>query len=89
MTTRDHRFRRPWHRGRRCSSDPKPELKPKPNPNPHPNPNPNEAQAVLLCYDITNYQSFQNLEDWFRLVRRTFQGSAMPYVTLVVRTDVF
>jgi len=41
------------------------------------------AQAVLLCYDITNYQSFQNLEDWFRLVRRTFQGSAMPYVTLV------
>ena len=40
-------------------------------------------QAVLLCYDITNYQSFQNLEDWFRLVRRTFQGSAMPYVTLV------
>ena len=44
---------------------------------------------MLLCYDITNYQSFQNLEDWFRLVRRTFQGSAMPYVTLVVRTDVF
>ena len=41
------------------------------------------AQVVLLCYDITNYQSFQNLEDWFRLVRRTFQGSAMPYVTLV------
>ena len=25
------------------------------------------AQAVLLCYDITNYQSFQNLEDWYRL----------------------
>ena len=41
------------------------------------------AQAVLLCYDITNYQSFQNLEDWYRLVRRTFQGSQMPYVTLV------
>jgi len=42
------------------------------------------AQAVLLCYDITNYQSFQDLEDWFRLVRRTFQdASCMPYVALV------
>ncbi len=28
------------------------------------------AHAVLLCYDITNYQSFQDLEDWYRLVRR-------------------
>jgi hypothetical protein len=25
-------------------------------------------QAVLLCYDITNYDSFVNLEDWMRLV---------------------
>ena len=42
------------------------------------------AQAVLLCYDITNYSSFANLEDWFRLVRRTFQGNAtMPYLALV------
>ena len=24
------------------------------------------AHAVLLCYDISNYQSFQNLEDWLR-----------------------
>ena len=31
------------------------------------------AQAVMLCYDITNYQSFQDLEDWYRLVQRTFQ----------------
>lgn len=22
------------------------------------------AHAVLLCYDITNYESFANLEDW-------------------------
>ena len=28
------------------------------------------AQAVLLCYDITNYQSFQDLEDWYNLVTR-------------------
>merc|ERR1712194_599210 len=54
---------------------------------------PGEVHVALQIWDIggqtiggkmiTNYQSFQNLEDWFRLVRRTFQGSAMPYVTLV------
>lgn len=43
------------------------------------------AQAVLLCYDITNYQTFQDLEDWYRLVRRTFPegSSSMPYIALV------
>ncbi|TMW60272.1 hypothetical protein Poli38472_000314 [Pythium oligandrum] len=41
------------------------------------------AQAVLLVYDITNYESFQNLEDWYRLVRRTFDDDKMPYVGLV------
>jgi len=41
------------------------------------------AQAVMLCYDISNYQSFQDLEDWYRLVQRTFQGQTMPRVTLV------
>lgn len=41
------------------------------------------AQAVLLCYDITNYQSFQNLEDWYNLVARTFKGQPMPRITLV------
>ena len=24
------------------------------------------SQAILVCYDITNYQSFQNAEDWVR-----------------------
>jgi Ras-related protein Rab-28 len=38
---------------------------------------------VLLVYDITNYESFQNLEDWYRLVRRTFDDDKMPYVGLV------
>jgi len=41
------------------------------------------ADAVLLCYDITNYQSFQNLEDWYRLVKRTFIDATLPYVALV------
>eukprot|EP01029_Cantina_marsupialis_P014827 TRINITY_DN3246_c0_g1_i1.p1 TRINITY_DN3246_c0_g1~~TRINITY_DN3246_c0_g1_i1.p1 ORF type:complete len:248 (-),score=64.15 TRINITY_DN3246_c0_g1_i1:270-944(-) len=44
------------------------------------------AHAVLLCYDITNYHSFQDLEDWLRLVRRTFsgrEGSEMPYLALI------
>lgn len=42
------------------------------------------AQAVLLVYDITNYQSFQDLEDWLALVKKTFASSgSMPYVALV------
>jgi Ras-related protein Rab-28 len=41
------------------------------------------ANAVLLCYDITNYESFANLEDWNRLVVRTFSGSTMPYLALI------
>mmetsp|Transcript_36907 Transcript_36907/g.97640 ORF Transcript_36907/g.97640 Transcript_36907/m.97640 type:complete len:227 (+) Transcript_36907:13-693(+) len=41
------------------------------------------AQAVILCYDITHYQSFQELEDWYNLVVRTFKGQGMPRVTLV------
>jgi len=42
------------------------------------------AQAVLLVYDITNYQSFQNLEDWYNLVKKTFANAgSMPYVALV------
>uniref|UniRef100_A0A7S1CBI3 Ras-related protein Rab-28 n=1 Tax=Bicosoecida sp. CB-2014 TaxID=1486930 RepID=A0A7S1CBI3_9STRA len=41
------------------------------------------AQAVLLCYDVTNYASFQNLEDWYRLVQQTHAADAMPYVALV------
>lgn len=28
------------------------------------------VQAVLLVYDITNYSSFENLEDWLAMVRR-------------------
>ncbi|XRB06027.1 Ras-related protein Rab-28 [Pycnococcus provasolii] len=41
------------------------------------------AQAVLLVYDISNYQSFANLEDWLKLVKSTFEGEQMPYIALV------
>ena len=42
------------------------------------------AHVVLLCYDITNYDSFSNLEDWYRLVVKTFEGqNSMPYTVLV------
>ena len=42
------------------------------------------AHIVLLCYDITNYDSFSNLEDWYRLVVKTFAGQkSMPYTVLV------
>lgn len=46
-------------------------------------------QAVLLVYDITNYESFQNLEDWYRLVRRTFDDEHMPYVGLVGNKSMY
>ena len=41
------------------------------------------AHAVLLCYDITNYDSFVNLEDWLRIVVRAFEGKSMPLLSLV------
>ncbi len=40
------------------------------------------AQAVLLVYDITNYQSFQDLEDWLALVKKTFEAEQLPYIAL-------
>jgi Ras-related protein Rab-28 len=47
------------------------------------------AHAVILVYDITNYESFQNLEDWYRLVRRTFDDGRLPYVALVGNKSEF
>jgi Ras-related protein Rab-28 len=40
------------------------------------------AHAVLLCYDITNNESFQDLEDWFRLVKKSFGKEKLPLVVL-------
>ncbi|XP_072476356.1 ras-related protein Rab-28 isoform X4 [Notamacropus eugenii] len=42
------------------------------------------AQGVLLVYDITNYQSFENLEDWYNIVKKVNEESeTQPLVALV------
>uniref|UniRef100_A0A8C6NIK0 Ras-related protein Rab-28 n=1 Tax=Nothobranchius furzeri TaxID=105023 RepID=A0A8C6NIK0_NOTFU len=42
------------------------------------------AHGVLLVYDITNYQSFENLEDWFNMVKKANEDSDIqPAVFLV------
>merc|ERR1712048_1051384 len=41
------------------------------------------AHAVLLCYDITNIQTFLNVREWLNLVDRTFQDKKKPYLALV------
>lgn len=41
------------------------------------------AQAVLLVYDITNFESFQNLADWLSIVKKTFANSEEPFIALV------
>lgn len=48
------------------------------------------ADAVLLVYDITNYQSFVNLEEWFQVVKDTFKSGTLPYIALMGnKTDLF
>ncbi|XP_077333903.1 ras-related protein Rab-28 isoform X2 [Lithobates pipiens] len=42
------------------------------------------TQGVLLVYDITNYQSFENLEDWFSMVKKANEESeTQPFVALI------
>ncbi|KAK1346048.1 hypothetical protein QTO34_008517 [Cnephaeus nilssonii] len=42
------------------------------------------AQGVLLVYDITNYQSFENLEDWYTVVKKVSEESeTQPLIALV------
>ncbi|KAG8003863.1 Ras-related protein Rab-28, partial [Nibea albiflora] len=42
------------------------------------------AHGVLLVYDITNYQSFENLEDWFSMVKKANEESdTQPVVSLI------
>ncbi|OXB62138.1 hypothetical protein ASZ78_007841, partial [Callipepla squamata] len=42
------------------------------------------AQGILLVYDITNCQSFENLEDWYNVVKKvTEESEIQPLVALV------
>ncbi|XP_014441918.1 ras-related protein Rab-28 isoform X3 [Tupaia chinensis] len=42
------------------------------------------AQGVLLVYDVTNHQSFENLEDWYTMVKKVSEESeTQPLVALV------
>ncbi|EDV22700.1 Ras-related protein Rab-28 [Trichoplax sp. H2] len=41
------------------------------------------AKAVLLIYDITNPNSFENLEDWYSLVRNMFKSEKIPHIAIV------
>ncbi|XP_024429547.1 ras-related protein Rab-28 isoform X1 [Desmodus rotundus] len=42
------------------------------------------AQGILLVYDITNYQSFENLEDWYTVVKKVSEESeTQPLIALV------
>ncbi|XP_040479797.1 ras-related protein Rab-28-like [Ursus maritimus] len=42
------------------------------------------AQGILLVYDTTNYQSFENLEDWYSVVKNVSKElETRPLVALV------
>ncbi|RUS69614.1 hypothetical protein EGW08_022627 [Elysia chlorotica] len=41
------------------------------------------AHGVLLVYDITNYSSFENLDDWFAAVKKVCGTGPMPHMALV------
>ncbi|XP_048220088.1 ras-related protein Rab-28 [Perognathus longimembris pacificus] len=42
------------------------------------------SPGILLVYDITNYQSFENLEDWYTVVKKVSEESEThPLVALV------
>ena len=48
------------------------------------------AKAVVFIYDITNYQSFVNIEEWLQVVKSTYAGSELPYLALIGnKTDLF
>ena len=42
-----------------------------------------EANAVIFVYDITNHQSFEDLEDWHQLVTKTFENKELPLMALM------
>jgi Ras-related protein Rab-28 len=41
------------------------------------------AQAVFLAYDVSNAETFQNLEDWLALVRTNCNKDAAPILAIL------
>ncbi len=41
------------------------------------------AQAVFLAYDVSNAETFQNLEDWLALVRSNSNKDAAPILAIL------
>ena len=41
------------------------------------------AHGIVFIYDITNYQSFLNVEEWLQVVKTTYAGSQLPYLALI------
>jgi Ras-related protein Rab-28 len=48
------------------------------------------AAAIVMVYDITNYDSFRDLEEWLQVVKEVYAQGSMPYIALVGnKTDLF
>lgn len=41
------------------------------------------CQGALLVYDITNHNSFDNLEDWYGTIRKVLGKERLPHMALV------
>jgi len=41
------------------------------------------AHAIILCYDITNIQTFININQWYNLILKTFKDKTLPYVSII------
>lgn len=46
------------------------------------------SDCVILTYDITNYASFKNLQEWFQMVQLVFPESR-PLICLVSNKSMF
>ena len=48
------------------------------------------AKAVVFIYDITNYQSFMNIEEWLQVVKTAYANTELPYLAIIGnKTDLF
>ena len=43
-----------------------------------------------MVYDITNFQSFENLDDWYSMVKKVFElDGKLPHMALVGNKSEF